>query len=162
VVLEHGVSESYRVLSAAWLRLGESGHAYEAAALSRDFDPSATDSYRSLSAALRSQGHAADEVIPLMEGAILTADPGLNRDIVAWYLYHPTSDSGCAISTGVDGPHLNTACGTVHKSLCSAQAEALRLLMRNGRADAARARLTGAVQGYGCEAAPLEKILADR
>ncbi len=90
----------------------------------------------------------------LMEGAIATADPGLRADLLK--LYQNGGDpKGCAVLTDPSGAAINPSCETVHRDICTASAEIIRLRTQTGRKDLADETRNTATTEFGCPAAEL-------
>jgi hypothetical protein len=138
-VLEHAAGECYRALSETELRLNDLPAAYNAAVRSRDLDPSAPAAFRAVAAALDADDRGDQAFAALIEGHLLTGDPGFNKDIAAFSRKRPD---------------------IVRKSLCTASADAVGLLVRTNRPNLARMSANKAVRDFGCDARPLEEALA--
>jgi tetratricopeptide (TPR) repeat protein len=138
-VLEHASGECYRALSEADLKLNDVPAAYNAAVRSRDLDPSAPAAFRAVAAALNAAGRGDEAVAALIEGRLLTGDPGLTEDTAALSRERPD---------------------VVRKSLCTASADAVRLLIRTNRPNLAQISANKAVRDFGCDPRPLEEALA--
>lgn len=92
------LAEAYRTLSGAWLRVSDTKKAYDAAVRARDLDPASPDGYRSVANALRGSGRDDDAIAALMEGEMLTSDPGLDPDVVL--IYRAREIRGALLSQG--------------------------------------------------------------
>jgi tetratricopeptide (TPR) repeat protein len=142
------------LLSTAWLRLGENREAFDAAMWARSLDPDNPEVYRQIVNVLMAGGHPEQAAEKLMEGAIATADPGLRADLIK--LYQNGGDpKGCAILTDASGSAINPSCETVHRDICTASAEIIKLRTQTGRKDLADETRDTAVTEFGCPAAGL-------
>jgi tetratricopeptide (TPR) repeat protein len=142
------------LLSTAWLRLGEDREAFDAAIWARSLDPDNPEVYRQIVNVLMAGGHPEQATEKLMEGAIATADPGLRADLLK--LYKNGGDpKGCAILTDASGSAINPSCETVHRDICSASAEIIKLRTQTGRKDLADETRNTATTEFGCPAAEL-------
>ena len=158
MVVPLDLAEAYRTLSGAWLRLSDTKKAYDAAIRARDLDPASPDGYRSVANALRGSGRDDDAIAALMEGEMLTSDPGLDPDVVL--IYRARGDTGCTLIQGPRGPAPNPACPAVRKQICAAVAEAIPVQVRLHRQAEARLMRDRAVESYGCTFDSQERILA--
>src|SRR5262249_41527423 len=128
VVVPLDLAEAYRTLSDTWLRVPDSEKAYDAAVRARDLNPASSDGYRSVGNVLRASGRDDEAITALMEGQMLTSDPGLSTDIVL--LYRARRDPGCAITEGPNGPEPDPTCPIVRTQICLAVAEAMQVQLR--------------------------------
>jgi tetratricopeptide (TPR) repeat protein len=160
VVVPLDLAEAYRTLSDAWLRVPDAKKAYDAAVRALDLNPASSDGYRSVGNALRASGRNDEAVTALMEGQMLTSDPGLSADIVLLYRARP--DPGCAITQGANGPEPDPTCPIVRTNICLAVGEAMQVQLRLHRQREAMLMMNRAVRSYGCGLDPLQKILAQR
>ena len=146
--------DAFGLLSTAWLRLGENPRAFEAALKARSLDPDNPEVYRQLANVLLAEGRPEQAAEKLMEGAIATADPGLRGDL--FNLYQKGADpNGCAIVAEGSGSAINPSCGTVHRDICAASAEIIKLRTQTGRRDLAAETANTAVKDFGCPAGQL-------
>lgn len=143
--------DAYGLLSAAWLRLGENRRAFEAAIGARSLEPDNPEVYRQLATVLLADGHPEQAAEKLMEGAIATADPGLREDLFKLY-QHGGDPKGCAILTEASGSAIDPSCETVHRDICTASAEIVKLRTQTGRRDLADETRNTAVMDFGCPA----------
>ena len=158
IVVPLDLAEAYRTLSGAWLRVSEPKKAYDAAVRARDLDPASPDGYRSVANVFRGSGRDDDAIAALMEGEMLTSDPGLDPDVVL--IYRARGDTGCTLIPGPRGPAPNPACPAVRKQICTAVAQAIPVQVRLHRQAEARLMMDRAVESYGCVFDSPEKILA--
>jgi tetratricopeptide (TPR) repeat protein len=146
--------DAFGLLSTAWLRLGENQRALEAAMGTLSLEPDSPEVYRQFANVLLAEGRPEQAAEKLMEGAIATADPGLRQDL--FKLYQNGGDpKGCAIQTEASGSAINPACETVHRDICTASAEVIKLRTQTGRRDLADETRNTAVMDFGCPAAQL-------
>lgn len=153
------LADVQRLLSAAYLRLGDTRKASDAAGQARMLDPENPDMYLQVSAVHLAGNRGEDAAITLMEGVLMTKDPNLRAELVN--LYRNGLDAkGCALMPGADGPALNPSCETVHRHLCAASAGTIQLHLESGRRDLAEEMRTTAMRDFACPAGPLDQVLA--
>jgi len=133
-----------RLISTAYLQAGDANKALRT-------DPENPEVWGREAKALASQGRGEEAVLTLMEGVMLTLDPGLRQAVVE--LYKAGLDPrGCALLPGQDGrPALNVRCETVHGHLCRASAAAIELREKTGRRDLAEQLRATAARDFGCK-----------
>jgi tetratricopeptide (TPR) repeat protein len=142
-------ADMYRLLSEAELRLGDvetaQVHAYHAL----DLSPFSAPMYLQLADVLVHSGRAEEGAVALMEGEMITSDPGLKEQMVR--LYRSGLDpQGCA-AVEKDGQWmLNPSCEVVHRHLCEGSIGAEQIYTQAGRADLAANTKELAVQKLGC------------
>jgi hypothetical protein len=113
--------EAYRLLSAVYLRLGDTQNAAAAATRARLLDPLNPRGYRQSAEVHLANGNGEAAAIALMEGFLITSDSSLREDLVS--LYRSGLDTkGCAVAPGANGPMMNPSCETVHRHICAASA----------------------------------------
>jgi hypothetical protein len=132
-----------RLISTAYLQAGDSSKALMT-------DPENPEVWGREAKALAEKGRGEEAVVTLMEGVMLTLDPGLRQAVVD--LYRQGLDPrGCALLPGQDGrPALNPGCETVHGHLCKASAAAIELREKTGRPDLAEQLRATAARDFGC------------
>jgi protein O-mannosyl-transferase len=142
-------AETYRLLSEAELRLGDSQRALDHARYALDLSPFSAPMYLELADVLLHSNRIDDGLVALMEGEIVTNDPGLREQLVR--LYRSGLDpQGCA-AVEKDGQWaLNPSCDVVHRHLCAGSAAAEQMYTRAGRADLAASAKDLAIQKLGC------------
>jgi tetratricopeptide (TPR) repeat protein len=139
----------YRLLSLAYLRLGQTQPALAQGAAARTREPMNPEAYRQLSLALRANGQPDEAAVVLIEGTLLTSDQSLRQDLLT--LYREGLDSkGCATMPGPNGPAINPSCESVRRHICRAAAEAIDLSLKMGRPDIAASLRHGAPAQVGC------------
>lgn len=139
------------LLSALYLRTGDTDKALQAAQAAQRLDPFKPAIYRQISDVLMSSGRADDAAVALVEGSLVTSDPLLRARLLD--LYRGGLDSqGCALIPGPNGPAISPQCNMVRRHICGAAPEALRTLADAGRQDAMRALSAGLLQDSGCAA----------
>jgi tetratricopeptide (TPR) repeat protein len=148
-----------QLMSTAYLRLGDARKALDAAEQGRNLDPANPDVYLQLSAVHRAGKRAEDAAITLMEGVLVTKDPGLRAELVNLYR-NGLDTKGCALMPGANGPALNPSCETVHRHLCAASVGTIRIRLESGRRDLAEDMRSSALRDFGCPAGPLDQALA--
>ncbi len=143
------ISEVYR-------KLGEGGHALEAAMEGRRMEPGNPEIHHQLAAILLDQGRVDDAAAALMEGVLLTTDTGLRNELLR--LYQSGLDRlGCATMLVPGNTALNPACEIVHRHLCAASVGTIRLRVETGRQDLAETMKQTAMKEFGCTAESLGK-----
>jgi hypothetical protein len=132
-----------RMISSAYLQLGDPSKALST-------DPENPDVWRRQAKSLAEAGRGDEAIVTLMEGVLLTVDPGLRQAVVD--LYRAGLDPhGCALLPGQDGrPALNPGCDTVHTHLCKASTAAIELREKSGRHDLAEQVRTSAARDFRC------------
>jgi tetratricopeptide (TPR) repeat protein len=126
----------YQQLAKLYLRLGQSQQALDAALRARQLAPNDPAVHRTLAGVLLDAGRDEDTVVAMVAGVIITNDEALRQDLIRMYRAG-LDPEGCAV--GGDGL-LNTSCPTVHRNLCAASADVLRL----------RPDLAGPMTAYHC------------
>ncbi len=155
-------AEVDRLISAAYLKLGDTGRALDLSANAIELDPGNPEVYRQYAQALAAAGRGAQAIEVLMEGVMLTLDPGLRQNVVEWY-QSGADRSGCALMPGQNGSMaLNPGCEAVHVRLCAATVAAIQLRLKAGRRDLAEQLKSSGVKDFGCPVAPLDAALAVR
>jgi len=87
----------------------------------------------------------------LMEGVLLTVDPGLRQAVIEMYRAG-LDPHGCALLPGQDGrPALNPSCDTVHAHLCQASAAAIAVRVNANRTDLAEQIRAAAARDFRCQ-----------
>jgi hypothetical protein len=132
-----------RMISSAYGQLGEPARAI-------DLDPENPDAWRSYAQLLARAARGQEAIVALMEGVMLTVDPGLRQAVVD--LYRTGEDPhGCALLPGQDGrPALNTGCATVRAHLCAAANLAIAVREKGNRPELAEQLRTTAVRDFHC------------
>ncbi len=141
--------DAHRLLAIDYLRLGEQRQALAEARMARERDPLNPEAYRQLAAALAANAQPDEAAVTLMEGVFLTSDQSLRQEVLR--LYREGLDpKGCATVNGPNGPAINPACQSVHRHLCRAAAEAIRVSLQIGRQDIAGPLEQGAIAQLAC------------
>ncbi len=150
----------YRLLSAAWLRLGEGEKAFDAAIEARNREPLNPAVYTQLGQVLFAAHQPEDAATALLEGMLVTSDMGLRQQ--AMDLYRGGLDrQGCAIVAGPNGPAINPGCALVHRNLCEASVDAIKIHLKTGRPAIAAELKKSFLHDYGCPPGPLHEALPD-
>ena len=150
----------YRLLAAAYFRTGDGDKAFEAASESRRRTPMNPAVYRQLAHILFAAHETSDAATVLMEGSFVSSDNTLRQDLID--MYRSTSNGqSCAIVNGPYGPAINPNCPMVHRSLCDAGLDAVRIHAAAGHIDAAAGLKRSLLNQYSCPAAPLNEIQID-
>jgi hypothetical protein len=151
------IAEIERMCGEVQLRMGDTRAGLEATARAAQADSANPEAWRQYSDALGSAGRVDDAVVALMEGVLLTTDNGLRQRMVE--LYRRGAGGSCALLPGQNGvPAINPSCPEVRKHLCAADAQAIALRLRGGRADVAEVLRTSGMRDFGCDAAALEAV----
>ncbi len=156
-LLALGDAEPYRLLSMAYLGLGDSGQALQSVSQALEIDPLNPQIYRQLAQVFLAGHRDDDAAIALMKGMLITSDLGLREQLLNLYR-HGADPHGCAIVPGPNGPAINPACDTVRRHLCASSVDAIRVRLRTGRQDLAEAQKKRFVSDYGCLPAPLDAL----
>jgi len=159
--LASGDSEAYRLLSTVYLRMGDASRAAGAAAKARSADPLDPESYRQSAQVFLALHQADDAAVALMTGMLVTSDLGLRQALIR--LYQSGLDpKGCTLVPGPNGPAINPQCETIRTHICAASVDTLKARLQTGRRDLAESQKQVFLRNYGCPAAPLDQVLADR
>jgi tetratricopeptide (TPR) repeat protein len=130
-------SDVYQQLAKLYLRLSQSPQALDAALRARDTAPADPAVHRTLAGVLLDAGRDEDAVAAMVAGVTITRDEALRQEL--FRMYRAGLDPvGCAINP--DGT-LNTSCVTVHRNLCAASPDIVRL----------RPDLTALMKSSGCQ-----------
>jgi tetratricopeptide (TPR) repeat protein len=142
-------ADVYRVLSAAYGRLGQHSAAIDAAARARTLDPFSVIGYQQSAAAFLSAQRGDDAAIALMTGVMVTEDRALRDELVD--LYRQGLDPlGCALVNTREGAAINPSCTTVRRHVCAATGEAVRIDMNAGRSAQAQRLQDSAARQFQC------------
>jgi tetratricopeptide (TPR) repeat protein len=142
-------ADAYRVLSAAYSRLGRHGPAIDAAAKARELEPFTVIGYQQSAAAYLSAGRNDDAAVTLMTGIMVTDDRALRDELVD--LYRQGLDPiGCAIVNTRDGAAIDPACATVRQHVCAATRAAVSIDTRAGRTTQAQRLTDSAARQFQC------------
>jgi hypothetical protein len=133
-----------RMIASAYSQLGDPSRAIE-------LDPENAQAWRSYAQSLAQAGKGQQAIVALMEGVMLTVDPGLRQAVVD--LYQTGLDPhGCALLPGQDGrPALNPACDTVRAHLCAAADAAIAVREKGGRPELAEQLRQSKVRDFRCQ-----------
>jgi hypothetical protein len=139
----------YRLLSAVQMRLGDSGKAVDSALQARDHDPLNPAMYTQLGQALSAADLHERAAVALLTGMLVTSDMGLRQQVIR--LYRSGLDpQGCAIVAGPNGPAINPACDLVHRDLCEAAPDAIRIQAETGHQAIAATLKNSFLNEYHC------------
>ena len=142
-------ADLYRLLSEVELRLGDAPRALDHAHYALDLSPFSAPMYLELADVLLHSGRAEESAVALMEGEIITNDPGLTEHMVQ--LYRGGLDpEGCAAVEKNGQWMLNPSCAVVHRDLCKGSAGVEQIYAQAGRADLAASTKQLAVQRLRC------------
>ena len=154
--LSSAPAEIDRLASAVYLKLGDTSRALDVSAAAIQADPSNADLYRQYAQSLLAAHRASEAITVLMEGVMLTMDPGLRQNVVQAY-QSGGDPSGCALVPGQNGSMaINPRCESVHERLCAATVAAIQLRLKGNRPDLARDLKTSGVRDFGCPATTLD------
>src|SRR5579871_3189811 len=159
--LPEQVSTTYQLLSGAYLRLGNAEKGLAAATRARDLQPLNPGKHQQVYFALLASRRGEDAAVALWEGVFLTADRRLQEQLMN--LYQKGSDpKGCAVRTGPDGSTIDPSCEIVHKHICAASVDTIKVRLKSSDRDLATTQKRTFVRDYGCPAGPLDQILPDQ
>jgi tetratricopeptide (TPR) repeat protein len=143
-------ADLYRLLSEVELRLGDAPSALDHARYALDLSPFSAPMYLELADVLLHSGRAEESAVALMEGEIITNDPGLTDHMAQ--LYRGGLDpEGCAAVQKNGKWMLNPSCEIVHRDLCQGTAGVEQIYTQAGRADLAASTRELAVQKLRCQ-----------
>ncbi len=117
--------------------------------------------YSQLGAILFTAGQPDDAATAVMEGMLVNSSMDLRRQLIELY---GTGFEGtqCAVTAGANGQAINPVCALVHKNLCEASVDAVRIRLQTGGRDAAVDLKRSFLNDYGCPVGPLNRALPDR
>jgi protein O-mannosyl-transferase len=142
-------ADLYRLLSEVELRLGDVPRALDNARYALALSPFSAPMYLALADVLVHSGRAEQGVVALMEGEIITSDPGLTQQMVR--LYRRGLDPlGCAAVEKNGQTTLNPSCEVVHRDLCEGSDGVQQIYSQAGRTDLAASTKDLAVQKLRC------------
>jgi protein O-mannosyl-transferase len=142
-------ADLYRLLSEAELRLGDVPRALDNAHYALDLAPFSAPMYLELADVLVHSARAEQSAVVLMEGEMITSDPGLKEQIAR--LYRSGLDpQGCAVAEKDGQVMLNPSCEVVHRHLCEGSIGVEQIYRQAGRADLAATTKNLAAQKLGC------------
>jgi tetratricopeptide (TPR) repeat protein len=125
-----GLPLLYESLAMTYFRLGDNQEAYDAAAFARLLSPQYVNAYAVMGEALFAENRKEDAAISLTEGSLATGDPNLLR--LLQNAYNSGIDpKGCSFMQTGNGPLLNNSCEVVHKDICKASSELIRVLLQD-------------------------------
>jgi tetratricopeptide (TPR) repeat protein len=142
-------ADLYRLLSEAELRLGDAQHALNDAKYALDLSPFSAPMYLQLADVLVHSGRAEESAVALMEGEIITSDPGL-KDHLAQLYRGGLDPQGCAAVEKDGQLMLNPSCDVVHRHLCEGSLGAEQIYTQAGRTDLAASTKDLAEQKLHC------------
>jgi len=142
-------ADLYRLLSEVELRLGDVPRALDNARYALALSPFSAPMYLELADVLLHSGRAGQGVVALMEGEIVTSDPGLTQQMVRLYR-RGLDPQGCAAVEKNGQVTLNPSCEVVHRDLCEGSAGVQLIYAQAGRTDLAASTRDLAVQKLRC------------
>lgn len=153
--LPFGIPRVYEQLAGVYLRLGEFQKAYEAAAHARLLEPTKSDNYVMMGQALAVQKRWEDAALVSMEGLLASGDQNFAASLGELYKTGIDPDR-CAFQQTPQGSVLNLRCAPVHRELCQASAELMKLYRQSGHIDFAQGIRSKAIEQFGCLAKEVE------
>jgi protein O-mannosyl-transferase len=145
--------EAYRLMSVAYVQIGDHARALDAAIEARALRPFNPEVYRQLAAVFLESGRGDDAAVALMEGMLVTEDPGLRQELID--LYRTGLEPGnCAIMPGPQGSAINSKCEMVRRQICAASVDAIRVRIEAGQQELAESQRTMLAREYGCPSGP--------
>jgi tetratricopeptide (TPR) repeat protein len=150
-----GIPKLYEQLSDTYMRLGDFPKAYDAAVHARLLEPAKIENYIAMGQALVVQGRREAAALVFMEG--LLASGNQNLVLTLRELYKTGIDpDGCAIKQTPQGIVLNSNCAPVHRDLCQASAELIKVYKQGQQDDIIHAIRSKAIEQFGCTAEKLD------
>ena len=144
-----GTAKVYEQLSGIYLRLGDFPNAYDAAVHARLLEPAKVDNYIVIAQALAEQKQFQEAALVTMEALLASGDKNLMASLSG--LYKTGIDSeGCAFQQTPQGPVLNPRCAPVHRDLCRASSEMMKLYRQGGQLEVVDAIRSKAIEQFGC------------
>lgn len=151
-------SDTWLLLSSAYLATGNTSQASDAAAHARSLNPLNPQLYRVLADIASASGKLDDAAIALVEGAFITTDTSLRQALVE--LYRTAMDpKSCALTNGPRGPAINPACAVVHAHVCAASIYVVTTLAAKQQRELAQTRKRMFIEQFGCPKEPLVAAL---
>jgi tetratricopeptide (TPR) repeat protein len=142
-------ADLYRLLSEAELRLGDLPLALENIQYGLALSPFSASMYLQWADVLVQSGRPEESLIALMEGEMITSDPGMKDRMVK--LYRSGLDpQGCAAVEKEGHVTLNPSCEVVHRHLCEGARGAEKIYTQTGRTDLAADLRAFVAQKLGC------------
>jgi tetratricopeptide (TPR) repeat protein len=157
-VVARAEPEAYRLLSVVEQRLGNMDGALRAAHEAQRMAPQDPQMYNQIADVflMREQGDKA--AVVLMEGMLLTSDPGLRSRLVRLY-GSSTDPANCTLVPGPNGPGINPRCRIVLDHICAAASDVLTTLVDTGRRQEAMQKKQAFIGEYQCAPGPLNEVL---
>jgi tetratricopeptide (TPR) repeat protein len=157
-----GNHEIYWNLGLSCMRLGKYNKALEAYLYMRHLSPTNPDAYISLASVYIAKGQAEDAAIALLQTLLLDS----NRQEAIRLLieiYRQTDPNGCAIAYGQNQtqPKLNADCPIVHRHICAAYRELIKVFLEAKQFDLAKETKKSALKSYNCPKDELDKLVPD-
>jgi tetratricopeptide (TPR) repeat protein len=148
-----------RLIASGYGQLGDRGKALDTVTRAVELDPGNPALWGQYAQVLSAAGRNEEATVVLMEGVMLTVDPGLRQGVVEMYRHRP-DQGGCALLPGQGGnAALNPACETVRQDLCRATVGAIQLRLKAGRRDLADQLHASGLRDFGCTAAQLDAAM---
>jgi hypothetical protein len=146
-------ADAQALLATAYRRAGAADKSLEAARRALLAQPLSPTAYRTLATSFTLVQQYDNAAVALLTGFMVTGDASLRETLID--VYRAGLDAnGCAVKTGPNGLVLNPNCGIVHRHLCLATDEAIRVQRQVGRNELAQQLELAAARSYGCSAVP--------
>ena len=147
------LADAQALLATAYRRAGDASKSLEAARQALQAQPLSPTAYRTLATSLTLARQYDTAAVALLTGFMVTGDVELRQTLIDVYRAGLDTE-GCAVNQGPNGVVLNPACGIVHRHLCTATAETIRVQRQLGRTDLVQQLELTATRSYGCPAPP--------
>jgi protein O-mannosyl-transferase len=157
-VVARSEPDAYRLLSIVHLQLGDMDAALRAAREAKRMAPWDPGMYSQIAELLVMRGQGDEAAVALTAGMLITADQGLQSDLVS--LYGSSADpANCTLVRGAGGPSIDPQCQIVRDHICAAAPEVLTALAAAGRRQEALEQKQRLLSEYQCAAGPLNEVL---
>ena len=150
--------EAYRALAVVRQRLGDMDGALLAAHEAQRMAPQDPRAYRQIADILLMRQQGDEAAVVLMEGMLLTSDPGLQSYLVRVY-GSSTDPANCTLVSAPHGPAINRRCQIVLNHICAAAPGVLTALIDTGRRQQAMEERQAFMSEYQCASGPLNEVL---
>lgn len=140
---------AYYLLSEAEQSSGNIEESIQSAREAQEAGPMQPDVYERIHDTLLAARRRDEAMAALMQGVLLTSNPGLKRRLVADYADHP-DEGQCAISYAETVPAIDFSCAIVRKLACSVSGEVVRVALKAGGRDRAAHLRSELAAKYGC------------
>jgi hypothetical protein len=147
------LADAQALLATAYRRAGDTNKSLEAARQALIAQPMSPTAYRTLATSLTLARQYDTAAVALLTGFMVTGDAELRQTLIDVYRAGMDTE-GCAVKQGPNGVVLNPDCAIVHRHLCVATAEAIRMQLQMGRTDLVQQLEMAATKSYGCSTPP--------